>query len=28
VSKFIKDEVQPALDPFKSELGSKSSIDV
>ncbi|XP_078347217.1 adenylosuccinate lyase-like [Oculina patagonica] len=28
VSKFIKEEVQPALDPFKSNLSSKSSIDV
>lgn len=28
VSKFIKEEVEPVLIPFKSYLSSKSSIDV
>lgn len=28
VSKFIKEEVEPVLIPFKSDLRSKSSIDV
>lgn len=28
VTKFIKEEVEPVLIPFKSDLSSKSSIDV